>query len=181
MDITGASVNNISRRFTRIIRDIPFYSVLKRSNQLITVLSTIQIDRGRLDADGWQVGYRRVDEFDGWVESCTPSKSPTVSHSLQAFTERVQQFSNPFRTSTSGQIVEKKLTFNFVSWCKCKCATHLLSPSHRGGACIWVDFLLWHIPEGVAEHSFLGCKHQSTCMIIYFRKKTSQIKQKSDS
>ena len=26
---------------------------------------------------------------------------------------------------------------------------------------------LWHMPEGVAEHSFLGCNRQSTCMPSY--------------
>ena len=35
-------------------------------------------------------------------------------------------------------------------------------------ACSWVDFIsVAYMPEGVAEHSFLGCSHQSTCMPNY--------------
>ena len=30
-----------------------------------------------------------------------------------------------------------------------------------------LTLFLWHMPEGVAEHSFLGCNHQSTCMPSY--------------
>ena len=30
-----------------------------------------------------------------------------------------------------------------------------------------LTLFLWHIPEGVAEQSFLGCNHQSTCMPSY--------------
>ena len=43
-----------------------------------------------------------------------------------------------------------------------------LNPVTRGAACSWVDFIsVAYMPEGVTEHSFLGCNHQSTCMPSY--------------
>ena len=50
--------------------------------------------------------------------------------------------------------------------CECKCTRHLLNapqPTHN----MQLGLFLWRMLEGVAEHSFLGCNHQSTCMPSY--------------
>ena len=42
-----------------------------------------------------------------------------------------------------------------------------LNPVTEALIAVELTLFLWHIPEGVAEHSFLGCNHQSTCMPSY--------------
>ena len=42
-----------------------------------------------------------------------------------------------------------------------------LNPVTEALHAVELTFFLWHMPEGVAEHSFLGCNHQSTCMPSY--------------
>ena len=42
-----------------------------------------------------------------------------------------------------------------------------LNPVPEALHAVELTLFLWHMPEGVAEHSFLGCNHQSTCMSSY--------------
>ena len=42
-----------------------------------------------------------------------------------------------------------------------------LNPVTEALHAVELTLFLWHMPEGVAEHSFLGCSHQSTCMPSY--------------
>ena len=43
----------------------------------------------------------------------------------------------------------------------------LIEPVTEALHAVELTSFLWHMPEGVAEHSFLGCNHQSTCMPSY--------------
>ena len=42
-----------------------------------------------------------------------------------------------------------------------------LNPVTEALHAVELTLFLWHTPEGVAEHSFLSCNHQSTCMPSY--------------
>ena len=42
-----------------------------------------------------------------------------------------------------------------------------LNPVTEALHAVELTLFLWHMPEGVAEHSFLGCNNQSTCMPSY--------------
>ena len=39
-----------------------------------------------------------------------------------------------------------------------------LNPVTEALHAVELTLFMWHMPEGVVEHSFLGCNHQSTCM-----------------
>ena len=42
-----------------------------------------------------------------------------------------------------------------------------LNPGTEALHAVELTLFMWHMPEGVAEHSFLGCNHQPTCMPSY--------------
>ena len=42
-----------------------------------------------------------------------------------------------------------------------------LNPVTEALHAVELTLFLWHMSEGVVEHSFLGCSHQSTCMPSY--------------
>ena len=42
-----------------------------------------------------------------------------------------------------------------------------LNPVTEALHAVELTLFLWHMPEDVAEHSFVGCNHQSTCMPSY--------------